>query len=81
MKKCTISNYYYSIEKYLNDAGRDNNEPYRELLKDIVHAKPKSEIPPIRYTDDNGNIFQAFSDEEKAELLDNFLLQFQISMT
>jgi hypothetical protein len=41
------------------------------LLKDLFYAKSSNVLPPIQYTDSNGNEHIAFSDLEKIELLNN----------
>lgn len=30
------------------------------MLKDIFHSEPETEIPPIQYTDDDGNASLAY---------------------
>ena len=42
------------------------------MLKDLFNTKSSNVLPPIQYTDSNGNEHIAFSDLEKIELLNNY---------
>ena len=69
MKKHAISNYYDSIDVYLDDSSKDNNKLYWILMKDSFNIKLSNEIPPIQINGDNGVNSLAYSDSDKIEAL------------
>ena len=50
MKKHAISNYYDSIDTYLDDSSKDNNKLYWKLMKESFNIKLSNEIPQYKLT-------------------------------
>ena len=53
-KKHAISNYYDSIDTYLDDSSKDNNKLYWKLMKESFNIKLSNEIPQIEINNVNG---------------------------
>ena len=65
MKKHAISNYYDSIDTYLDDSSKDNN-------KLSFNIKLSNEIPQIQINNVNGVNTLVYSDTDKIEALNTF---------
>ena len=72
MKKHAISNYYDSIDTYLDDSSKDNNKLYWKLMKESFNIKLSNEIPQIQINNVNGVNTLANSDTDKIEALNTY---------
>ena len=73
MKKHAISNYYDSIDTYLDDSSKDNNKLYWKLMKESFNIKLSNDIPQIQIYNGNGVNTLANSDADKIEALNTYL--------
>lgn len=77
MKKYAIDNYYNNLELNLLDSSKNNSKLYWRLLKNVFDIKKSTEIPPLQYAFKNGKQSIAYTNAEKAEVLnDYFFLHF-----
>ena len=73
MKKHALSNYYDSIDTYLDDSSKDNNKLYWKLMKESFNIKLSNDIPQIQIDNGNGVNTLANSDTDKIEALNTYL--------
>ena len=77
MKKHAKEVYYNNIEDVISESHTHNPKLYWKLLKQFVKSNTNAEtIPPLKVSTDNGEDYY-FTDEEKANCLNDFLFLFQ----
>ena len=54
MKKHAISDYYDSIDTYLDDSSKDNNKLFWKLMKESFNIKLLNKIPKIQIDNADG---------------------------
>ncbi len=72
MKKYAINNYYNNLEFSLLDSSKNNPKLYWRLLKNVFNIKMSTEIPPLQFTLKTGEQSIAYSNAEKAEVLNDY---------
>lgn len=72
MKKYAIINYYNNLELSLLDSSKNNPKLYWRLLKNVFNIKMSTEIPPLQFTLKTGDQSIAYSNAEKAEVLNDY---------
>ena len=72
-KKHAKENFYNNLELSLSDIHNNDKKKFWQVIRHLVKNKNTSgSVPPlITFSDGNRNIY-CFSDEEKAECLNNF---------
>ena len=77
MKKHAKKVYYNNIEDVISESHTHNPKLYWKLLKQLVKSNTNAEtIPPLKVSTDHGEDYY-FTDEEKANCLNDFLFLFQ----